>query len=441
MEQLLQRIPEDKLPIARQIVSIARSQGVDPALALAVALQESGLDQSRVGGKGEIGIMQVMPATGQMLGFKPEELKQPETNILAGVTYLRQGINKFGDPMLAVAGYNAGHDHPYFSDPEKHKLPDTTRSYVKGIANLGVFEPKEERPPPEMTEAKGQLEQPPSAPRPRVTFGDMGEKLSELAVEADVGQLAADVAGAVAGNLAAKKFPGTGVLPSKPTPAPTGALPTAPAPTIAMPGSTLPPAQGPIQGPPAGGRMTQNWVRAQDALGRYEDVAQGARSLGEAHQMKEAAIQAEDKIRRMAPEMRQMPERAGLFIPGQTGAGPRGARTAPIPPVKGPSAFRRGAAAMGAMPRLPGIIGGVGAAEGLMETGRRLEENDLIGAGLAGIGTLGGAAAMTPYGPARLVGTAAATASPLAVYLYDKMRGKREGNLPLPLVYRSRYGQ
>jgi hypothetical protein len=47
---------------------------------------------------------------------------------------------------------------------------------------------------------------------------------------------------------------------------------------------------------------------------------------------------------------------------------------------------------------------------------------------------------MTPFGPARLVGTAAATASPLAMYLYDKMRGKRESNMPLPLIYRSRYG-
>lgn len=442
MEQLLQQIPEDKLPVARQIVSIARSQGVDPALALAVAFQESGLDQSKTGGKGEIGIMQVMPTTGQMLGFKLEDLKRPETNILAGVTYLRQGIDKFGDPMLAVAGYNAGHDHPFFTNPNKSKLPNSTRSYVKNIASLGVFEPREEREPPEMTEAQGKLEQAPPAtpqPRQRVTFGDMAEKLSELASEADVGQLAADVAGATIGNLAAKKFPGTGVLPAATTPT-AGALPTAASPTVAVPGTSMPAAQGPIQGPPAGGRMTQNWIRAQDALGSYEDVAQKARSLGEAHQMKEAAIQAENKIRSMAPEMRQAPERAGLFIPSQTGAGPRGARTAPIPVPKGPGLFRRGSAAMGAMPRLPGIIGGIGAAEGLLETGRRLEEDDLIGAGIAGLGTLGGAAAMTPYGPARLIGTAAATASPLAMYFYDKMMRKQEGNIPLPLVYRSRYG-
>ena len=444
MEKLLQRIPEDKIPVARKIVEIAKSQGVDPALALAVALQESGLDQAKVGGVGEIGIMQVRPTTGRMLGFKEEDLRQPDTNILAGVTYLRQGLDRFGDPLMAVAGYNAGHDHPFFTSPKKSQLPESTRNYVKDIASLGVFEPQPEREPPEMTEAKGELAKPPEQQRERVTFGDMGQKLMEMGAESDVGQLSADVAGAVLGTKVA------GMLAGKPQ---TGALPTAaPAatPAAAPSGSSiitssrgaLPPAQGPIQGPPAGGRMTQNWIRAQDVpgAGAYEDVAQKARSMSEAHQMKEAAIQAEDKIKAIAPEMRQQPNRAGLFIPSQTGAGPRGSRTQPIPQIKGPNVFQRGAARMAAMPRLPGAIGGIGVAEGLMETERRLGEDDMVGAGISALGTVGGAAAMTPFGPARLVGTAAATASPLAMYLYDKMRGKRESNMPLPLIYRSRYG-
>jgi hypothetical protein len=444
MEQLLQRIPEDRLPVARKIVEIAKSQGVDPALALAVALQESGLDQSKVGGVGEIGIMQVRPSTGKMLGFKEEELKQPDTNILAGVTYLRQGIDRFGDPLMAVAGYNAGHDHPFFTSPKKSQLPESTRNYVKSIASLGVFEPQPEREPPEITEAKGELTPIPEQPRQRVTFADMGQKLMEMGAESDVGQLSADVAGAVLGTKVAGMMAGKpqgGALPTAaPSVAPTAAPGTSP--IITSSKGALPPAQGPIQGPPAGGRMTQNWIRAQDVpgAGAYEDVAQKARSMSEAHQMKEAAIQAENKIRAMAPEMRQQPNRAGLFLPSQEGAGPRGARTQPIPQVKGPSAFQRGSARMAAMPRLPGAIGGIGVAEGLMETERRVGEGDMVGAGISALGTVGGAAAMTPFGPARLVGTAAATASPLAMYLYDKMRGKRESNMPLPLIYRSRYG-
>lgn len=441
MDQLLQRIPEDKLPVARKIVEIAKSQGVDPALALAVALQESGLDQSKVGGVGEIGIMQVRPSTGKMLGFKEEDLKQPDTNILAGVTYLRQGIDRFGDPLMAVAGYNAGHDHPFFTSPKKSQLPESTRNYVKSIASLGVFEPQPEREPPEMSEAKGKLIPFQSQPRERVTFGDMGQKLMEFGAEADAGQLSADVAGAVLGSQVAKMFPNKSQAGALPTAAsPTAAPGTSP--IITSPGGALPPAQGPIQGPPAGGKMTQNWIRAQDVpgAGAYEDVAQKARSMSEAHQMKEAAIQAEDKIRSMAPEMRQQPNRAGLFLPSQEGAGPRGARTQPIPQVKGPSAFQRGSARMAAMPRLPGVLGGIGAAEGLLETQRRLSEDDMVGAGISALGTVGGVAAMTPFGPARLAGTVAATASPLATYLYDKMRGKRESNMPLPLIYRSRYG-
>jgi hypothetical protein len=74
-------------------------------------------------------------------------------------------------------------------------------------------------------------------------------------------------------------------------------------------------------------------------------------------------------------------------------------------------------------------------AEGARETQRRYEEDDMLGALLAGLGTVGSAGAMTPFPPARIAGTVAATASPLALYLYDKMKNKQTGSMPLPSVY------
>ena len=84
---------------------------------------------------------------------------------------------------------------------------------------------------------------------------------------------------------------------------------------------------------------------------------------------------------------------------------------------------------------LSGALGGLGMAEGARETQRRYQEDDMLGALLAGLGTVGSAGAMTPFPPARIAGTVAATASPLALYLYDKMKNKQTGSMPLPAVY------
>jgi soluble lytic murein transglycosylase len=56
--------------------------------------------------------MQLMPETAAELAGKPlslEALKQPETNVLLGARYLRQLLDQWqGDPLRAVASYNAG---------------------------------------------------------------------------------------------------------------------------------------------------------------------------------------------------------------------------------------------------------------------------------------------------------------------------------------------
>ena len=87
-------------------------------VAEAVMGVESGYNPSRIGGDGEIGLMQVMPPTARMLGFSGTlaELAVPEVNIRLGVNYLAQAWNKAGgDLCTALMKYRAGHGETRFS--------------------------------------------------------------------------------------------------------------------------------------------------------------------------------------------------------------------------------------------------------------------------------------------------------------------------------------
>lgn len=93
------------IDITNAIVTTAQGMGLDPRLALEVAIQESGLDQNARGSSGEIGIFQLMPQTALQLGVDPTD---PLQNIEGGVSYLASLIGQFGDVAAALAAYNWG---------------------------------------------------------------------------------------------------------------------------------------------------------------------------------------------------------------------------------------------------------------------------------------------------------------------------------------------
>ena len=170
------------------------------------------------------------------------------------------------------------------------------------------------------------------------------------------------------------------------------------------PAVDLPLAQGPLEGNPAGGYQTKNWVASGDAQGRYTDVGLSARDKAEAHQMKLKAMQAEDKIKSIAPEMKPNPNRANLFLPENAGGGPRGKPNVPIPsvapavPATAPPTVMGGLAnvAKNYLPYLKyPILGGLtGAtiAQGGADIYNKIKENKPIQAGLSAIGTAAGVA-------------------------------------------------
>ena len=96
----------------------AAKAGLPYALVDAVMKIESGYDPSVIGGVGEMGLMQVRPATAAMLGFKgpPAALADPATNIHYGATYLAQAWHLAkGDVCRALMKYRAGHGEEMMS--------------------------------------------------------------------------------------------------------------------------------------------------------------------------------------------------------------------------------------------------------------------------------------------------------------------------------------
>lgn len=99
-------------PYAKIINSYAKQYGVPVALAHAVIRIESNYRPSARGSHGEIGLMQIKPATARMMGYSgsAKGLYNPDTNIKYGMKYLA-AAHKLGGggTCQTILKYNAGH--------------------------------------------------------------------------------------------------------------------------------------------------------------------------------------------------------------------------------------------------------------------------------------------------------------------------------------------
>ena len=98
----------------RTILGATVGSDVSPALVLAVISVESAGRSDAESTAGARGLMQLIPATAARFGVG--DSSDPAQNIAGGVAYLGWLLDHFaGDPILALAGYNAGenavHDH------------------------------------------------------------------------------------------------------------------------------------------------------------------------------------------------------------------------------------------------------------------------------------------------------------------------------------------
>ena len=99
----------------RIVVGHAENYRLEPQLVAAVIYQESKFDADARSSSGAVGLMQLLPETGQGIAdrtggntWKPDDLLDPELNVRYGSWYLRHLLDKYGDERLALAAYNAG---------------------------------------------------------------------------------------------------------------------------------------------------------------------------------------------------------------------------------------------------------------------------------------------------------------------------------------------
>ncbi|HEX5334097.1 MAG TPA: LysM peptidoglycan-binding domain-containing protein, partial [Cellulomonas sp.] len=120
-----------KTQMQAKIVATARQMGVDPSLAQAIAFQESGFKHTVVSPANAIGVMQVIPSSGewasQLVG-RTLNLLNPDDNVIAGIAILRSLVKTSPDVSTAIAGYYQG-----AASVRRNGMFADTRRYVANV--------------------------------------------------------------------------------------------------------------------------------------------------------------------------------------------------------------------------------------------------------------------------------------------------------------------
>jgi len=116
----------------------AAAHGIDSRLVFSMIWTESKFDNMAVSNKGAMGLMQIMPTTGEWLAGKLGEefyearLFDAEFNIRLGVFYLRYLIDKFECEVRAIAAYNAGEGNVKKWEEGEIRFSET-REYLRRV--------------------------------------------------------------------------------------------------------------------------------------------------------------------------------------------------------------------------------------------------------------------------------------------------------------------
>ena len=112
---------------APEIRAAAQEFSLDPAYVASVVLAESSFDAEAVSSAGAIGLMQIMPATGEWIAgklddvFDVQRLYEPSVNLRYGCWYLRFLLDRYdGDMRTASTAYHQGQGRvdEWLQDPQ-----------------------------------------------------------------------------------------------------------------------------------------------------------------------------------------------------------------------------------------------------------------------------------------------------------------------------------
>ncbi len=123
-----------KAQMQAKVAATARAYGLDPALAQAIALQESGFNHTAVSPANAIGTMQVIPSSGDWASSivgRQLNLLDPDDNVVAGVVILRALVRMSPDLPSAIAGYYQG-----AASVRKYGMFADTRRYAANVQTL-----------------------------------------------------------------------------------------------------------------------------------------------------------------------------------------------------------------------------------------------------------------------------------------------------------------
>ena len=128
----------EQLRLANLIVLESMTHGLDPMIVMAVIEVESAIYPLAVSRIGAVGLMQLLPSTGEELAAKleipwrgPDTLFDPFLNVRLGTAYLRQLSDHYrGDLDTALAAYNWG---PGRIDRRLRRGATIPSSYVKKV--------------------------------------------------------------------------------------------------------------------------------------------------------------------------------------------------------------------------------------------------------------------------------------------------------------------
>jgi soluble lytic murein transglycosylase len=146
------------LKYVADVESNAELQALEPGLLFGLMRQESMMDENARSSVGALGLMQMMPATGQEVAQQLQEssehitisLLKPALNIKYGTFYYKQLLNQFeGQLALATAAYNAGPKKVTQWLPVEGSVPSDiwvetipykeTRKYVASVLSYSVI--------------------------------------------------------------------------------------------------------------------------------------------------------------------------------------------------------------------------------------------------------------------------------------------------------------
>ena len=413
----LDKLNDSQRRIAEKIIATATEQGVDPQLALAVAKVESGFSQAAKGSSGEIGVMQLMPATAKSLGVNPKSLDE---NISGGVTYLKQMLDLTGgDVRKALVGYNGGPGLAKMENPPNMDYADKVNEVYPfdavGQARrlkqqlegniIPVAQPSQEGEQPE-TEATLEARR-------------LAQQIDQMQINTPqdpaIGRAMSAAAGAPAGALL-----GGGSEAAK---------------------RSMQQRRFDVFQEAQRAARDQNLARV--AQGMTPGEKWGSKVTGYVKPGVETVSEAATDYRRAMPQGKISSRMAKLYGIPAPGESPQlsqrlidRAKNAPVmgEPRQGlpvERVERPGGRVSGLLKGSTlGALGGAGAGYSAYDAYDRYMQGDIPGAALSAIGALGGAAGLVPHPLTRGVGLATTAAVPALTELYDRYKPQRTITLP-----------